>query len=185
MELQLIQRKIYEIRGLKVMLDFDLAEIYHVETRILNQAVKRNIRRFPSDFMFQLTKDEYDSMKSQIVMSSEIQNNSSQTVMSSTHKHRGNKYLPFAFTEQGIAMLSGLLHSDIAVEMNISIMRAFVVLRQYALNYSELNRKLEDFMTETNMQFNDVYQALIKLAEQKKLYENRKPIGFPRKIDKE
>ena len=117
MELQVIQSKIYEIRGCKVMLDFDLALLYQVETKVLNQTVKRNIKRFPSDFMFQLTKQEVEILRSQFVTSS----------------WGGSRYLPYAFTEQGIAMLSGLLNSDIAIEMNIAIMRAFVTLRQYAL----------------------------------------------------
>ena len=163
MELQIIQNKIYEIRGYKVMLDFDLAEMYKVETRILNQAVKRNIKRFPPDFMFQITNKELNNLMSQIVISS----------------WGGIRKLPYAFTEQGVAMLSGLLKSDIAIEVNISIMRAFVILRQYALGYAELNKKLEDFMIETNMQFNDIYKALIELAEKKKLEEKpRNPIGY-------
>lgn len=113
-ELQLIQSKIYELRGQKVMLDFDLAEMYQVETRVLNQAVKRNIKRFPPDFMFQLTPDEWEVLKSQFVISS----------------WGGTRKLPFAFTEQGLAMLSGVLNSDIAIQVNINIMRAFVAVRQ-------------------------------------------------------
>ena len=108
-ELQLIQSKIYEIRGQKVMLDFDLAEMYEVETRVLNQAVKRNIRRFPDDFMFQLTVSEWDTLKSQFVIS----------------RRGGTRKLPFAFTEGGLTMLSGVLNSDIAIQVNINIMRAF------------------------------------------------------------
>jgi hypothetical protein len=106
MELSVIQSKIYEIRGCKVMLDTDLAEMYQVETRVLNQSVKRNIKRFPSDFMFELTKQEWDNLKSQFAMSSQNEPNSSQIVMSSNRKHRGDKYIPYAFTEQGVAMLS-------------------------------------------------------------------------------
>lgn len=164
MELTIIQSKIHELRGRKVMLDFDLAEMYQVETRRLNEAVKRNIKRFPEDFMFQLTSQEFDNLMSQIATSS----------------WGGTRKLPYAFTEQGVAMLSGLLNSDIAISVNISIMRAFIVLRQYALGYAELNQKLSDFMVETNMQFNEVYQALIELAGQKKLQEEkpRKRIGF-------
>jgi hypothetical protein len=134
-----------------------------VETRVLNQAVKRNIKRFPSDFMFQLSQNEFNHLKSQIV----------------TSNWGGTRKLPFAFTEQGIAMLSGLLNSDIAIKMNISIMRAFVALRQYALGYAELNQKLENFMIETNMQFNEIYQALTELAEKKQQEEKpRNPIGY-------
>ena len=162
-EFSIIQSKIYEIRGYRVMLDFDLAEMYQVETRVLNQSVKRNIKRFPYDFMFQLTNQEFENLMSQIVISS----------------WGGTRKLPFAFTEQGIAMLSGLLNSDIAINTNIVIMRAFVLLRQYALGYAELNQKLENFMIETNMQFNEVYQALTEFAEQKReLEQPRKPIGY-------
>ncbi|MDR0560445.1 MAG: ORF6N domain-containing protein [Prevotellaceae bacterium] len=162
-ELVYIQKKIYEIRGQRIMLDFDLAEMYQVETKNLNLSVKRNIKRFPSDFMFQLTDAEWDSLRLQI----------------ETSKRGGRRYLPYAFTEQGIAMLSGLLNSDTAIEMNIRIMRAFVFIRQYALGYVELNRKLEDFMQSTNIQFNEIYQALTELAEQKRIADKpRKPIGY-------
>lgn len=163
MELQIIQNKIYEIRGLRVMLDFDLAELYEVETRILNQAVKRNIKRFPQDFMFQLTNKEFDNLISQIVTSS----------------WGGTRKLPFAFTEQGVAMLSSVLKSGKAIEVNIEIVRAFVVLRQYALGFAELNQKLESFMIETNMQFNEIYQALTEMASQKLQDEKpRNPVGY-------
>jgi hypothetical protein len=165
MELQIIQNKIFEIRGQRVMLDYDLAELYEVETRALKQAVKRNINRFPSDFMFELTKSEWQEVIT-------ICDNLPQTV-------KFSPALPFAFTEQGVAMLSSVLRSQKAIEVNISIMRAFVTLRQYALGYAELNRKLEEFMIETNMQFSDIYKALTELASQKE-QENkpRKRIGF-------
>lgn len=163
MELSVIQSKIYEIRGFKVMLDFDLANMYHAETRRLNEVVKRNIKRFPDDFMFQLTKKEFTNLMSQFA----------------TSNWGGTRKLPYAFTEQGVAMLSGLLNSDIAISVNIAIMRAFVMLRQYALGYAELNKKLESFMIETDIQFSEIYQALTELAEQKKeLNEPRKPVGF-------
>lgn len=142
MELQTIQSKIYEIRGQKVILDFDLAELYQSDTRSLNQAVKRNIKRFPLDFMFQLTTDEWSVLMSQFVTSS----------------WGGTRKRPFAFTEQGVAMLSGLLKSDIAIEVNISIMRAFVAMRQYLLNSApspqlkELKERIEalEDITEEN-----------------------------------
>ncbi len=118
-ELQIIQNLIYEVRGVKVMLDKDLAELYHVTTGNLNKAVKRNIRRFPSDFMFQLTKEEWDSLRFQIGILE-------------VGRGKYTKYLPHAFTEQGLAMLSGVLNSDIAIDVNISIMRAFVSLRRVA-----------------------------------------------------
>ncbi|MDO8930683.1 MAG: ORF6N domain-containing protein, partial [Bacteroidota bacterium] len=120
MQLEKIQTKIYEIRGQKIMLDSDLAELYEVETKNLNLAVKRNLKRFPPDFMFQLAKSEWDILRLQI----------------ETSKGRGGtRYMPYAFTEQGVAMLSGVLNSEKAIEVNISIMRAFVFVRQYALSH--------------------------------------------------
>ena len=163
MELQIIQNKIYEVRGQRVMLDFDLAELYEVETRTLNQAVKRNIKRFPSDFMFQLSNKEFDNLMSQIVISS----------------WGGTRKLPYAFTEHGITMLASILRSERAIEINIQIVRAFIALRQYALGYAELNQKLETFMLETNMQFSDIYQALTEMASQnEKNQKPIKPIGY-------
>ena len=172
---------IHEIRGIQVMLDFDLAKRYEVETGALNQAVKRNMRRFPSDFMFQLTKQEFETLKRQNVRvydseKQEITNLKSQFVISS---YGGRRHLPYAFTEQGIAMLSPLLNSYIAIDTSILIMRAFVVIRQYALNYAELKRELENFMKATNMQFNDIYKVLDMLVSHKKEIEKpRNPIGF-------
>lgn len=162
MEIQVIQSNIYQIRGLRVILDKDLAELYEVTTSNLNKAVKRNLDRFPSDFMFQLNNEEFDLI---------FQNG--------TSSWGGTRKLPYAFTEHGIAMLSGLLNSKKAIDMNIQIVRAFIALRQYALGYAELNQKLETFMIETNMQFSDIYQALTELASQKE-QENkpRKRIGF-------
>src|SRR3989442_273951 len=121
MQLQVIQKKIYEIRGQKVMLDFDLAELYKVLTKSLNLAVKRKLKRFPADFMFQLTQKEWESLRLQI----------------ETSKRGGRRYLPYAFTEQGVAMLSGILNSDKAINVNIAIMRAFVFIRQYALSHKD------------------------------------------------
>lgn len=159
-----IQHKIYEIRGVKVMLDFDLAEMYGIETRVLKQAVRRNMDRFPPDFMFGLTDREVDVMVSQIVIPSK--------------SYLGGA-LPLAFTEQGVAMLSSVLRSKTAIEVNIVIMRAFVILRQYALGYGELKQQLDDFMVETNMQFSEIYQALTEFAERKRVAEKpRRPIGF-------
>ena len=143
MELQIIQNKIHELRGMKVMLDYDLAELYEVLTKNLNLAVKRNISRFPDDFRFQLTKEEYAFLRLQ-----------SATLETGTGKH--SKYLPYAFTEQGVAMLSGVLTSAKAVAVNIAIMRTFIKMRQYSLNYKDLADKLQ----EHDMQFKDVYQAV-------------------------
>nr|DAU54829.1 MAG TPA: hypothetical protein [Caudoviricetes sp.] len=181
-QLELIQSKIYEIREQKVMLDFDLAALYQVETRVLNQAVKRNMKRFPSDFMFQLTSDEWAILKSQFVISS----------------WGGTRKLPFAFTEQGLAMLSGVLNSDIAIQVNINIMRAFVAVRQMLANppidrlgniekeVKELKEYIEevfadynDINDDTRMQLELINQTLAELQAQKRMENKpRNPIGF-------
>lgn len=147
------------------MLDFDLAELYEVETRVLNQAVKRNIKRFPKDFMFQLTEKEWEMMSSQIVM---------------TYK-RPKTALPLAFTEQGLAMLSGVLNSDKAIKVNISIMRAFVVLRQFALTNETLTGRLKEIETKYDKKFKDVYDAinfLLQKEKQQSQQNRREKIGF-------
>ncbi len=149
MKLEVIQNKIFEIRGCKVMLDFDLALLYNVETRVLKQAVRRNNNRFPEDFMFELTEIELTSLRSQIVT---LKNNG---------RGQHSKYLPFAFTEQGIAMLSSVLNSEKAIEINISIIRAFVTMRQFTLSYSELKTRIE----EIESQFPDIYKALNYLVD--------------------
>ena len=163
MELQIIQNKTFEIRGMRIMLDFDLAELYQVETKNLKRAVKRNIERFPDDFMFELTADEWEILRCNF----------------GTSNWGGIRYMPFAFTEQGIAQLSSVLNSPLAIQVNISIIRAFVTLRKYALGYAELNQKLETFMLETNMQFNEIYQALTELASTRE-QENKPPkrVGY-------
>ena len=179
MQLQIIQDKIYELRSQKIMLDFDLAILYKVETRVLNQSVKRNLNRFPKDFMFQLTIREWNALQSQIVESKQ-KGNSSQFVMSS-RKHRGASYLPFAFTEQGVAMLSAVLKSKKAVEVNIAIMRAFVFVRQYALSHKDLTVKLKELETTYNKQFKDVYEAINYLMQKdtvQKQQSQRKRIGY-------
>lgn len=145
MELELIKSKIFEIRGQKVMFDFDLAELYQTETKILKQAVRRNINRFPDDFMFELNEIEFGSMRSQFV----------------TSKRGGLRYMPFVFTEQGVAMLSSVLNSDKAIEINISIIRAFVTIRQFTLTYNEL----KDQILEIEKQFPDIYKALNYLVD--------------------
>ena len=127
MELEIIHKKIFEIRGFKVILDFDLALLYNVETRVLKQAVKRNSTRFPEDFMFILTETEINHLVSQSVIPSK--------------SNLGGAF-PFAFTEQGIAMLSSVLKSEKAIEINISIIRAFVTFRQFTLTYSELKDRI-------------------------------------------
>jgi len=184
MELAIIQSKIYDIRGVKVMLDFDLAEMYGVETRVMNQAVKRNLKRFPEDFMFQLTETEWKGISSQFVMTSRTK--------------RPKSAIPFVFTEQGVAMLSGLLNSDVAIEANIRIMRAFVFVRNMLTNppmdeLSELKkevRELKEYMEEVFTDYNDINEdtrmqlelineSLAELQAQKKLSgKPRNPIGF-------
>ena len=145
-ELQLIQSKIYEVRGQKVILDRDLAELYNVTTANLNKAVKRNIRRFPDDFMFQLTKAEFDELKTNLIF------------QNGTSNWGGTRKLPYAFTEQGLAMLSGLLNSDIAIKVNINIMRAFVAIRQMITDNSPLKR-----LSTLEKNFNELKQDLEKI----------------------
>lgn len=187
MQLTVIQQKIYEIRGHKVMLDFDLAELYEVETKALNQAVKRNIDRFPSDFMFRLTKEEWEFLRSQIVTSSTNPDNSSQIVTSSK-KHRGLIYLPYAFTEHGVTMLASILRSEKAIKMNIAIVRVFISLRQYALNYKDLAIQINEIrqsVTNHSEQLNQIYDAIENMMdekedkkEEKRRWKEREPIGF-------
>ncbi|NIJ51751.1 ORF6N domain-containing protein [Dyadobacter arcticus] len=144
MELAIIQNKVFTLRGYKIMLDFDLAEMYEVETKVLKQAVRRNLDRFPDDFMFELTQKEAENLRSQIVTSS----------------RGGARYLPFAFTEQGVAMLSSVLKSKKALAVNISIMRAFVMIRQHYLDSEELKIRIGKLEDEMHLKFDDIHQAL-------------------------
>ncbi|MEI8272843.1 MAG: ORF6N domain-containing protein [Paludibacter sp.] len=166
MELQLIQNKIFEIRGHKVMLDFDLAELYETETKYLKRAVRANIRRFPLDFMFELTKVEWESLKCNF---------------STSNTRGGTRYMPFAFTEQGVSMLSSVLNSDKAIDMNIAIMRAFVYIRQYALTHKDLTDKIKELESVYDKQFADVYEAINYLMQkdlQQTNQRDRKRIGY-------
>ena len=166
MHLLTIQKKIFEIRGQKVMLDFDLAELYETETKYLKRAVRANIKRFPPDFMFELTKAEWENLRCNF---------------STSNNRGGTRYSPFAFTEQGVSMLSSILNSDKAIDVNISIMRAFVFIRQYALTHSDLTEKLKELETKYNQQFKDVYEALNYLLNKDKQeteQKERKRIGF-------
>ena len=181
-ELAKIKSLIYEIRGVKVMLDKDLAELYHVTTGNLNKAVKRNIRRFPSDFMFQLNKTEFEQMKSDLIF------------QNGTSSWGGTRKLPYAFTEQGLAMLSGVLNSDIAIEVNISIMRAFVALRKVGsvVRKDDLNEFRENIMgyiddiladqndinESTRAQLDAISTALAELQAKPADSKPRRPIGF-------
>lgn len=167
MDLQIIQNKIFEVRGCRVMLDLHLAELYQVETRALKQAVKRNIERFPSDFMFVLTQEEANLLLSIGV---------SQNVIPPDYNF--GVAMPMAFTEQGVAMLSSVLRSKVAIEVNISIMRAFVLMRQMAIGYEELSRRIEELEVSTDAQFNELYQALTQLLSQSKQQKERRPVGF-------
>lgn len=183
-----IQNRIFEIRGERVMLDFDLADLYEVETRVLNQAVKRNIKRFPKDFMFQLTRKEWHNMSSQIVMtySQSIENNAinSPQIVTTYPDKRPRTALPYAFTEQGVAMLSGILNSDKAINMNIAIMRAFVEIRKILmqeLDFKEQLKQIKERLGEHDVQLNQIYDAMENLLDEKaaerKWYE-RERIGY-------
>lgn len=159
---EIIQNKIFIIRGKKVMFDKDLAELYGVETKILNQAVKRNYERFPNDFMFQLTKDEIDSSRSQFVTLKRGQN---------------IKYFPYAFTEHGILMLSSVLNSKRAIQVNIEIMRAFVKLRELMLVHKDLQQKIDEMEKKYDRQFQIVFEAIRRLIDPP--VKNKKgPMGF-------
>ena len=183
MDLQIIQDKIHEIRGQKVMLDFDLAEMYQVETRVLNQAVKRNAERFPEDFMFQLSITEWENMSSQIVMTS--------------RNKRPKSALPLAFTEHGVVMLSSVLRSGIAIQTSVLITRAFVAMRQLLLNHpmdrvsllqqemKELKEYLEEVFTDyndinddTRMQLELINQTLAELQAKDRGFKERRTIGY-------
>lgn len=189
-ELILVQNLIHEFRGKKVMLDFDLARLYQVETRVLNQSVKRNIKRFPPDFMFQLTEDEWLTNSSQIVMTS----------------NRPKSALPYAFTEQGVAMLSGLLKSDVAIAANIAIMRAFVQVREYLLAASTVSAELKelrakvdllamqqeenlgavnDLSEDVRQDIDNLYLAIGELSSriEEKKHEPRRKIGFQQNME--
>ncbi len=171
MDLMIIQKNIFEIRGQRVMLDFQLAQLYNVETRILKQAVKRNLYRFPPDFMFELNKDEVEKVVSQIVIPSK--------------KHLGGA-IPLAFTEHGVAMLSSVLKSKRAVEVNISIVRAFILLKQYNNNFRFLQKRIDELENKFNTKIeniNEVIELLLaqpqpELEPKVKKAPKRKMIGF-------
>jgi len=181
--IQSIQNRIYEIRGERVMMDKDLAALYETETKALNLAVKRNIKRFPKDFMFQLTKEEFESLRFQFETSEK--GKLPLRLQNETSKGRGGtRYLPYAFTEQGVAMLSGILNSDKAINMNIAIMRAFVEVRKVLLRQSNLKEQLKEIkerLGEHDVQLNQIYDAMENLLDEKaaqKKWEDRQRIGF-------
>ena len=162
-----IERAILLIRGEKVMLDWDLAELYGVETRILNQAAKRNIERFPADFMFQLTPKEVEALRSQIVISNEGRG--------------GRRYLPYAFTEHGALMLANVLNSERAAQTSVQVVRAFVQLRQMLTSNAELARKLDAMEKKYDARFRIVFQAIRQLMSPPE--PKRREIGFHVKYD--
>jgi hypothetical protein len=177
MDAVIIQQKIFEIRGEKVMLDFDLAVLYSVETKRLNEQVKRNIERFPVDFMFQLNEKEWLAIQKNpnFILSS----NRSQNATGS--RNRNKQYLPYAFSEHGVTMLASVLRSEKAIIANIAIVRAFISLRHVAIQYKELAEKLTHLENPNNKQFKEIYQALNYLIDKKQKEENfskRERIGF-------
>jgi hypothetical protein len=162
---EIIEKKIYLIRRQKVMLDADLAELYDVQTKVFLQAVKRNIDRFPKDFMFQLTKEEFSNLRSQFVTSS----------------WGGRRYLPYAFTEQGVAMLSSVLNSKRAIHINITIMRIFIRLRNLLISNTSLARKLKALEKKYDSQFSIVFDAIRQLMTPPE--PKKRMIGFGREND--
>jgi hypothetical protein len=159
-----IHHKIYTLRGKQIMLDSDLAALYEVETKVFNQAVKRNSERFPEDFMFQLTEKEYESLRSQFV-----------TLEIGRGKHR--KYIPYAFTENGVYMLSAVLKSKVAVDVSIEIMRTFTKLREFTLHYNALGKKLLELECKNDKQFKEVFSILDVLVNETKKTDE-KVMGF-------
>jgi hypothetical protein len=165
MELTTIKNSIHEIRGKRVILDYELAKMYEVETKYLKRTVRNHLKRFPSDFMFELSTEEWQNLRCNF----------------STSSWGGKRYLPFAFTEQGVAMLSGLLNSDLAVEMNIAIMRAFVMMRQWSLTYQELAERLEELERSHGKRFDGIEQVLnyfIQKEKQSAQQRQRKQVGY-------
>ena len=182
--IQTIQNRIYEIRGERIMLDKDLAALYETETKRLTEAVKRNVKRFPLDFMFQITKEEFESLSSQIVTLETDIPLRPQFATLKTGRGQHSKYMPYAFTEQGVAMLSGILNSDKAISMNIAIMRAFVEVRKIFLqktDFREQLREIKERLGEHDVQLNQVYDAMENLLDEKaaeRKWEDRERIGF-------
>jgi hypothetical protein len=179
-----IQNTIYEIRGERVMLDFDLADLYEVPTKALNQAVKRNIKRFPKDFMFRLTLTEWQNIRSQTVTASENHDSLRSQIVTAYQTRRNTNTTPYAFTEQGVAMLSGILNSDKAINMNIAIMRACVEVRRVLFMQSDLKeqvKQIKERLNEHDVQLNQIYDALENLLDEnaaQRKWGERERIGF-------
>lgn len=183
--IQSIQNRIYVVRGVRVMLDRDLASLYETATKVLNLAVKRNRMRFPDDFMFQLTKEEYEGIRSQIETLEKSDNPlrlQNETLKNARGQH--SKYLPYVFTEQGVAMLSGVLNSDKAINMNIAIMRAFIEIRKVLARQNDIKEQLKQIkerIGEHDAQLNQIYNAMENLLDAKaaeRNWEERERIGF-------
>jgi hypothetical protein len=185
--IQSIQNRIYEFRGQRVMLDFDLAQLYEVATKALNQAVKRNIKRFPEDFMFRLSLSEWQQLRSQNVTASKSAISFRSQFVTASQNKRNSSVTPFAFTEQGVAMLSGILNSDMAINMNIAILRAFVEVRRIVLRqtiFKEQFREIKEKLGDHDEQLNQIYEAMENLLDQTaadRKWEERERIGFKKK----
>ena len=171
-----LAKLVFVVRGEKVLLDSDLADLYDVATKVLNQAVKRNLDRFPVDFMFQLTPEEWERMRSQIVTASPGSNPMRSQFVTASRRNVGA--LPYAFTEQGVAMLSSVLRSQRAVEVNIAIMRTFVQLRRLMDSNRDLARRIEAMETRYDEQFSQVFDAIKQLIAEDKTRKAKPPIGF-------
>jgi phage regulator Rha-like protein len=183
--IQSVQNRIYQVRGQRVILDKDIAFLYETETKSLNLSVKRHIDRFPLDFMFQLTKEELELLRLQKNQDNEIiPNLRFQIETSSLESWGGTRYLPYAFTEQGVAMLSGIINSKKAIQMNIAIMRAFVELRRVLLIKSDFKLQLDlikDRLSGYDAQLNQIYDAIENIMDEtaaKNKWDNRTRIGF-------
>ena len=163
-----IQNSIYEIRGDRVMLDFDLSALYEVPTKALNQAVKRNIKRFPEDFMFRLTSEEWNNMRSQSVTASDNTTVMGSQSVTASQSKRNNTQTRYAFTEQGVAMLCGVLNSDKAIDMNVAIMRAFIAIKKIIIHQNDFKLQLKEIrekLGEHDTQLNQIYDAMENLLD--------------------
>ena len=173
--LERVEKMIFLVRGHKVMLDSDLAELYRVQTKSLNLAVRRNKDRFPEDFCFQLSKEEYEALRFQIGMPKREEGLRFQFETSNSRRG-GRRYLPYVFTEQGVAMLSSVLHSKRAVLVNVAIMRAFVKLREMLATHKDLARRMDELERKYDTKFRVVFDAIRKLMEHSEPHRRR--IGF-------
>ena len=184
MIIQSIQNRIYEFRTERIMLDFDLAALYEVSTKVLNQAVKRNIKRFPKDFMFRLTLNEWQTMRSQMVTAPDITDSLRSQIVTASQSKRNTNVTPYAFTEHGVAMLSGILNSDKAINMNIAIMRAFVEVRKILYRQNDIKEQMKEIkerLGDHDAQLSQIYDAMENLLDEKaaeKKWEQRERIGF-------